>query len=71
MVLDEAVTEDYLTVSVSVFTGPYLAGGGGVLGWAELVLDEAVTEDYLIVSVSVFTEPYLAGGGGGGGGWGC
>ena len=43
-------------------------GGGGVLGWAELVLDEAVTEDYLTVSVSVFTEPYLAGGGGGVGG---
>ena len=33
LVLNEAVTEDYLTVSVSVFTGPYLAGlGWGVLG---------------------------------------
>ena len=29
LVLDEAVTEDYLTVSVSIFTGPYLVGGGG------------------------------------------
>ena len=29
LVLDEAVTEDYLTVSVSVLTGPYFVGGGG------------------------------------------